>query len=248
MTLRATTFSNPIRADSVAIHNFNLKFYDYTLEDPFYLDVSDMTISAGAIASTDEMADFFFSGLVNRTGTINGEVLVSREGAENMDVDFEMKGVFLTGFNPYSRHYTAHPFLDGAVTFTSTNAIEAYYLNSTNRILIEEVEVGRKSPTQDGSSLPMRLAVVLLRDLDGDIDLEIPIEGPLNDPNYRFGPVIWQVIKNIFVKAASAPFRLLAGAFQVNEDDLKNIHFEQRETTLGPRQLKALNAIAESVE
>ncbi len=231
-------------ADSVAINNFNLKFYDYTLEDPFYMDVSNMTISAGEIAKTDAYADFFFGGALNRTGTMDGEVLVSREGAENMDIDFEINGLFINGLSPYSRHYTAHPFLEGVITFTSASQIENYYLNSDNRVLIEQVKVGDKRKTQDGYSLPMKLAIVLLRDLDGNVDLKVPIEGPLNDPDYKMGQIIWQVIKNIFTKAATAPFRLLANAFKVNEKDLKNIYFENGQDVLEEKQYKSLNSVA----
>jgi len=231
-------------ADSVAVHNFNLKFYDYTLEDPFYMDVSEMTIFAGEIAREDPFADFAFQGVLNRTGILGGDVLVSREGAENMEVNFEIKGLFLNGLSPYSRYYTAHPFLEGAVTFTSQNQIEDYFLKSSNRLFIEQVRVGKKEKTRSGYSLPMKLAVVLLRDLNGNIDLEVPIEGPLNDPDYRIGKVIWQVIKNIFTKAATAPFRLLANAFKVNEDDLKNIYFDNGQDYLGKEQYKALDAVA----
>ncbi len=231
-------------ADSVAVHNFNLKFYDYTLEDPFYMDVSQMTISAGKIAREDQYADFAFQGILNRTGILGGDVLVSREGAENMEVDFELKGLFLNGLSPYSRFYTAHPFLEGAVTFTSQNQIQDYFLKSTNRLFIEQVRVGDKQKTRSGYSLPMKLAVVILRDLDGNIDLEVPIEGPLNDPDYKIGKVIWQVIKNIFTKAATAPFRLLANALKVNEDDLKNIYFDNGQDYLAKEQYKALDAIA----
>lgn len=236
---------NAYEIDTMAVRNFNLRFYDYTLEDPFYFDLSSTGITAGEIELEDEEAEFAFAGVVNRTGSIDGKVHVSREGVRNMDVDFQIKGVFLTRFSPYSRFYTAHPFWEGAVTFTSTSSIKDYYLKSDNHLFIEQIEVGDKNKTGSGNSLPMKLAVALIRDVDGNVDLDIPIEGQLDDPGYKLGKIIWQVIKNIVVKAASAPFRLLADAFNVDEDDLKTVYFDSGQTELGKRQTKALNSISQ---
>gem|GEM_PF-2849144 len=235
---------NTYAIDTVAVQNFNLRFYDYTLEDPFYFDLSSTSITAGEIELEDEEAEFAFAGTVNRTGSIDGKVQISREGVRNMDVDFQIKGVFLTRFSPYSRFYTAHPFLEGAVTFTSTNSIKDYYLQSDNHLLIEQIEVGDKLKTSSGNSLPMKFAVALIRDVNGNVDLDIPIEGQLDDPKYKLGKIIWQVIKNIVVKAASAPFRLLADAFNVDENDLKTIYFNSGQTNLEKRQIKSLNSIS----
>ncbi len=235
---------NAYAIDTVAVQNFNLRFYDYTLEDPFYFDLSSTSITAGEIELEDEEAEFAFAGIVNRTGSIDGKVQISREGVRNMDVDFQIKGVFLTRFSPYSRFYTAHPFLEGAVTFTSTNSIKDYYLQSDNHLLIEQIEVGDKLKTSSGNSLPMKFAVALIRNVNGNVDLDIPIEGQLEDPKYKLGKIIWQVIKNIVVKAASTPFRLLADAFNVDENDLKTIYFNSGQTNLEKRQIKSLNSIS----
>ncbi len=234
--------------DSLAVHDLHLKLYDYSLEDPFFMELDSLHLSAGDIRTEDEVAEFDFDGIINRTGSIAGKVEVSREGIENMDLEIDLKGVFLSGFSPYSRFYTAHPILDGAVNIHSLNHIENYYLTSTNRVFAENIEVGKKQKTKGGYTLPLRLAVLLIRDKDKNIDLEVPIEGQLNDPRIKFGTIIWQTLKNLMEKIVTAPFRLLADAFSLDEEDLKTIRFDNGQSNLEEPQLKSLKAIAKVLE
>ncbi|WP_025742878.1 DUF748 domain-containing protein [Aquimarina pacifica] len=231
-------------ADSISVRNFNLKFHDYTLEDPFYMDITKLDVLSLNIKPENKHAYFDINGIINSTGKLKGDITVSREGIENMDVDLSIKGLFLNRFSPYGRYYTAHPFMEGITTYTTKSSIKDSYLKSTNNIFVEKIKVGKKRKTNSGYSLPMKLVVALIRDLDGNVSLEIPIEGPINDPKYKFGKVIWKVIKNIFVKLATSPFRALSNALSLNEDDLENLYFDSGQIGLGKPQLKSLNSIA----
>ncbi len=231
-------------ADAISVQNFNLKFHDYTLEDPFHMDVTNLDVVSLHIKPENPYANFDINGIINSTGKLKGNIMVSREGVENMDVDLSIKGLFLNRFSPYGRYYTAHPFMEGITTYTTTSSIKDSYLKSTNTIFVEKIKVGKKRKTNSGYSLPMKLVVALIRDIDGNVSLEIPIEGPINDPKYKFGKVIWKVIKNIFVKLATSPFRALSNALSLNEDDLEHLYFDSGQIGLGPPQLKSLNSIA----
>jgi len=230
-------------AEKILFSNFNLKFYDYTLEDTFYLDLENLEIEAHDIKPENQYANFNLAGKINTTGVLNGAVSVSRQGVENMTVDMNIKGLFLNRFSPYGRHYTAHRFVEGISAFNNQSVIKDSYLTSTNKIHIEKIKVSKKDKTKNGSSLPMRLAVALMRDSNGNIDIEIPIEGPINDPKYKFGKVVWQVIKNLFTKVATSPIKALSNTFKVNEDDLKNVYFDNGQIRLSPSQKKSLDAL-----
>jgi len=88
------------------------------------------------------------------------------------------------------------------------------------------------------------LAVSLLKDVKGNIHLDIPVKGSLDDPKFRWGRVVWQVVKNLIVKAATAPFRLLANLFGGKEDDFKEMHFEYIQTDIQPNQQAVLDRLA----
>ena len=106
------------------------------------------------------------------------------------------------------------------------------------------IKVSKKDKTRSGHSLPMRLAVALMRDTKGNIDLEIPIKGPINNPEYKFGKLVWQVIKNVFVKAVTSPVRALTNALKLDASDLDNIYFDNGQIGLSPKQKKTLDNIA----
>lgn len=230
-------------AEKILFSNFNLKFYDYTLEDPFFMDLTEVNIEAKDIKPQNNYANFHIKGKVNGAGVIDGDVSVSRQGVENMTVNMDVKGLFLNRFSPYGRFYTAHRFLEGISSFSNESVIKDSYLTSTNKLHIEKIKVSKKEKTKSGHSLPMRLAVTLMKDIDGNVNLDIPIEGPINDPEYKFGKVIWQVVKNIFTKIATSPFKALSNAFNVNENDLKNIYFDNGQVGLSTLEKKPLDKI-----
>ena len=231
-------------ADKIELSNFNLKFYDYTLEDPFHMDLEHLNIEAHDIKPENQFANFNVKGEINATGKIEGGVSVSRSGVENMKVDMNIDGLFLNRFSPYGRYYTAHRFMEGISSFENHSVIKDSYLTSSNKIHIENIQVSKKDKTRSGYSLPMRLAVALMKNSEGNIDLEIPIEGPVNDPEYKFGKVVWQIIKNIFTKAVSSPVKALSKAFKTDVDDLQHIYFDNGQPGVGPKQKKSLDKIA----
>lgn len=231
-------------AEKILFSNFNLKFHDYTLEDPFFMDLENLEIKSENIKPKNQFANFHVNGKMNSTGIIDGDISVSRQGVENMTVDMGVKGLFLNRFSPYSREYTAHRFMEGISSFRNKSVIKDSYLTSTNTLHIEKVKVSKKHKTATGSSLPMRFAVALMKDSKGDIDLEIPIEGPINDPKYKFRKIVWQVVKNLFTKMVTSPVKALSNTLNVNEDDLKNVYFNNGQQGLGPFQKKSLDAIA----
>ena len=230
-------------AEKILFSNFNLKFYDYTLEDPFFMDLTEVNIGANDIKPENQFANFHVNGKMNSTGVIDGDISVSRQGVENMTVDMNIKGLFLNRFSPYGRFYTAHRFMEGISSFSNKSVIKDSYLTSTNRIHVEKIKVSKKNKTKSGRSLPMRLAVALIKDANGNIDLDIPIEGPINDPKYKFGKVVWQVVKNLFTKMVTSPVKALSNSLKVNEDDLRNVYFDNGQIGLSPLQKKPLDAL-----
>ncbi|HQV00682.1 MAG TPA: hypothetical protein PLO59_05945, partial [Bacteroidia bacterium] len=95
---------------------------------------------------------------------------------------------------------------------------------------------------------PMKLAVGLLKNQKGNIDLKIPITGNLNDPNYNIGKVVWQVVKNILLKAATAPYKLVTNLFGGNEESYKSMAFDYKVADFGKEFYKVLDNLAELVK
>jgi hypothetical protein len=233
-------------AQSAEIRNGNIVYNDYTLEDRFTYDLEEFNITSGRIDSQSDSISFNVSCLANRSGRLNAHLAFDPKDYKNMAINYTVDKMRISDFNPYSKFYVAHAFVEGLLHYASANKIHNGILASTNVMHIDKIEVSRR--TGKGLySLPLRLAIVLLRDRHGNIDLDIPVEGNLNDPTYKLGKVIWKILGNLVVKAATAPYNLLSKAFGASEEELKLIRFNYLQKSFDKQQMKGLDLISESL-
>jgi len=116
-------------------------------------------------------------------------------------------------------------------------------LNGQNQVVIQKIKLGEEKV--GGSPWPLGLVVALLEDSDGTIDIDLPIEGDVNSPDFKYGKVVWQVIGNLLTKAISSPFRLLGAMMGLdsNDDSLSKVSFEAGEDILLPPQREKLDKL-----
>jgi hypothetical protein len=113
-------------------------------------------------------------------------------------------------------------------------------------VVLDQLEWGEATDSQEKVSLPIRLATSLLKDRNGVIDLELPVEGTLDDPAFRVGPVVWQVVRNLVVKIVTAPFALLGSLFE-GAEQAQFVVFEPGEDALTAEQQQGLAALAKGL-
>ena len=119
-------------------------------------------------------------------------------------------------------------------------------LTATNKVILNQLSFAEKVPGST-ASLPVKLAVALLADRNGVIDIDLPISGSLNDPQFSLGPIIVKVIVNVIVKAITAPFSLLANAFGGSGDELSTVAFAAGSAELGPEAKAGLDKVAKAL-
>jgi hypothetical protein len=236
------------RADQLQLTDGHIIFTDYTLDDKFHYDLDSMSLSSENFNSRNDRILISLASRLNRSGVLKGTLSVNPDGYADMDIDYSIHGLQISDINPYSKYYVATPFLDGIIEYTNTTSILNNRMKSTNKLFIRHIIVGTKVPSKTAYHLPVKLAVAILRDPKGNIDLEIPVEGDLKDPHYHFGKVIWQILKNLVVKAATAPYKLLAGAFGGREEDYKEVRFEYQQQGLTEDQQRILDNLAKVVQ
>ncbi len=134
------------------------------------------------------------------------------------DITVRFADIDLTPLTPYSGTYVGYGIDRGKVSFDLKYTIENKKLNSENKVFIDQLTFGDKIDSDKATSLPVRLAVALLKDRKGEIHLDIPVTGRTDDPQFKVWRVVWQIIKNLLVKAATSPFSLLQSAFGGKED------------------------------
>ncbi|MBK8615381.1 MAG: DUF748 domain-containing protein [Flavobacteriales bacterium] len=232
------------KVDSLGIGMGTVIFNDYTLQNTFHYALTDLSITANGINSKQDSITLFAHSALNGSGTFDARADLDPATLRNMHFSYTIDQLGMPDFGPYTVFFLAHPILSGTTRYTCETHIVNNKLVSKNHILVEDFQFGRKMDVSTAYQLPMRLAVSLLKDKDGNIDLELPVEGDLDDPEYKVMPIVWQVLKNLIVKAVSAPINLLSRAFDADEEDLKAVRFLHLQEDLTGKQEKPLNTLA----
>jgi hypothetical protein len=234
--------------DTLLIDESRILFKDYTLHETFVYDISQLKIWSNNFNSKNKRVEVEATALLNGHG--HAEVLYGFDPTDMLEMDlyYRITEMSVTDISPYSVFYVAHPFWEGDVTMESSTNVKSKILHSDNKLLIEKIKVGSKSNRPALFDMPLKLAIAILKDPKGNIDLEIPVDGDLNDPNYHYGKIIWSVIKNLLIKAATAPYKLIAGMFGGNADDLRQVSFDYMQFGLGQKQLNQLKPIVKMLE
>jgi hypothetical protein len=237
---------NSYSANKIVIENGRFIFIDYTLPDKFQYNFDEMNILSDRVSSNGTKIYFEVNSHLNHSGRIKGNMSINPKDFKDFAIDASLNNLLASDFNPYSKYYVATPFLNGIISFSNkTNVTGAnHLLKSDNDLAVQKIIAGKKDKTiKPQYNMPVRLAVSLLRDVHGDIKLKIPVSGSLDDPKFKFGKIIWQILGNVITKAATAPFRLLANAFGGKEEDYKEINFTYLQGEILPAQQEQLNSL-----
>ncbi|HEY4294275.1 DUF748 domain-containing protein [Luteibacter sp.] len=150
---------------------------------------------------------------VNIDGNINPLAPVAY-----LDVKAKADGVELTHLSPYSGKYAGYPITKGRLTMDVHYLLDQGKLTADNHIFIDQLTFGDRIDGPGISHLPVKLAVALLRDSEGRIDVHVPVSGSLSDPHFSVGGLVWHAIVNLIGRAITSPFRLLASAGGSKQD------------------------------
>lgn len=157
--------------------------------------------------------------------SIAGEVnLLSETPYTNLSLRFE--GIELTTFTPYSGRFAGYTIERGKLNLDLEYEVENRQLKGENKIFLDQLTLGAKTGHPDATSLPIRFAIALLKDRHGNIDLDVPVEGSLDDPQFSLMRIVWKVLKNLIVKAVTSPFKLLGALVGGDDQELGHVEFE----------------------
>jgi Domain of Unknown Function (DUF748) len=236
-------------ADKFMVQDGQLVFYDYTLHEKFRYSLDSLDLLSDKISSNSTKICLDASAWLNHSGSFKGKMDINPKDFKDFDIDCAVKDVNVADFNPYTKYYVATPFLSGIGDYANKTTVVNRQLKSDNILVVNKVLAGKKDKTyKPVYNMPVRLAVAILRDVHGDIKLDIPVAGSLDDPKFKFGKIVWQILGNMMVKAATAPFHMLAGAFGGKDDDYKEIDFDYLQTTVTAVQQKQLDQLAKMVK
>lgn len=212
--------AGPLAVDKLVFKAGTLQFLDRSIQPNYALSLTELAGEVSGISSIQKEP-----GRINLEGKIEGQSPVAITGAvkpraENLylDVKVDFRDIDLTPATPYTEKYLGYVTRKGMLTLDLQYLIDNRKLTSQNRILLDQFTLGEHVDSPDATKLPVKLALALLRDINGQIQLDLPVSGSLDDPKFRIGPIIVQVLVNSITKAVTSPFKLLGALFGGGED------------------------------
>jgi uncharacterized protein involved in outer membrane biogenesis len=235
-----------IRIGTVTLQGGQVDFTDRNLPQPFHADMRELGGRIQGLSSDiDTQADVDLRGSLRNqsplsiTGTLNPLAEKLR-----LDLKLSFRDIELSPLSPYSGTYVGHVIEKGKLNLDLEYHIAEDHLQANNKVFLDQFTFGDSVESDKATGLPVKLAVALLKDRDGEIHLDIPVSGSLDDPEFRIGSVIWTVIKNLLVKAATSPMALLGALLGGGDEDFSSINFAYGSSRLPPPEQEKLDKMA----
>ena len=240
-----------IRIGQIAINDGSANFADFSLTPNFATAIQQLNGQIGTIDSRQaKPASVDIKGKVDRYApvTIKGSVNPFDPMAA-LDIATSFKRVELTTLTPYSGKFAGFRIRKGRLNLDLHYVITKGQLKAENKVVVEQLQLGEKVDSADAVDLPIRLAIALLKDTDGKISIELPVTGDLNNPQFSVMPIVWQTLRNLVVRAATAPFKFIGGLVTGGgAEDLSNVSFAAGSSELNKDAESALNTLAKALK
>lgn len=215
----------------IGLVNGRVLFSDHFIKPNYSAEITELTGSLGALSNQARQADTALADLTLR-GRVAGSGRLEVSGRINplthpvaLDVRGQVRDLELPQLSPYSSKYAGYGIERGKLSAELNYQIVADgQLKATHQIVLSQLRFGERSDSPDAPNLPVKLAVALLADRNGVIDINLPVSGSINDPEFRVGPIVWKMALNLIGKAILSPFSLIAGTFS-GEEQLQQIDF-----------------------
>ncbi|NUT77490.1 DUF748 domain-containing protein [Pseudomonas sp. C1C7] len=240
-----------IHIGGIVINDGSANFADFSLTPNFATAVQELNGQIGTIDSRQaKPASVDVKGKVDRYApvTIKGS-LNPFDPMASLDIATSFKRVELTTLTPYSGKFAGYRIRKGRLNLDLHYKITKGQLQAENKVVVEQLQLGEKVDSPDAVSLPLKLAIALLKDVDGKISIELPVSGDLNNPQFSVMPIVWQTLRNLIVKAAAAPFKLIGGLVAGGgSQDLGTVAFEPGSSDLSKDSEAALVKLSNALK
>jgi Domain of Unknown Function (DUF748) len=241
--------SFPIQLGELRLEKTSIHFSDQSVQPACMFDLRqlDGTVK-GLSTNPDSTADVDISGRLDEAApfALRGKMNpLARDLA--LDLAFTNHNLQLTPFTPYLEKYGGHPLNKGRLSLDLNYTVHGKELKAQNKVHLDQLMLGPRNDSPAATKLPVKLAVALLKDSNGRIDLDLPVEGRLDDPQFSVGPIILKVLVNLIAKAAASPFKLL-GALVGGGEELSFVDFDAGKAQLPDSETNKLGKLVQALE
>ena len=234
----------------INIENAVLSFEDKNLPLPFKTIISKLSGNVSQLDTTkSSTSKLKVNGIVDKYGTTEITGVVDPRSLKILtDINMLFKNISMQNFTPYTGKFIGKELESGKLDLDLKYNVQKSNLDAKNNIVITKLKLGKKVESKDAVSLPLELAIALLEDTNGVIDLSIPVTGNMDDPQFAIAPIVWKAFVNLITKAITAPFSLLGAIFGFEANEINSVNFNYGENDITPIQKETLDKITQILQ
>jgi uncharacterized protein involved in outer membrane biogenesis len=237
----------PYRILKVNVALGSAKFADYSIPIKFSTHIHDLGGTIYAISnSIGDTTYVDIAGEVDKYAStkLKGSIDSANPKAYT-DLDFNFKNLDLNSFSGYSANFAGHEIDSGKLYLDLGYDILDSELLGSNSVVIKKIKLGDEVDDENVTVLPLGFLIGLLEDSDGIIDIDMPVEGNLDAPDFKYGALVFKTFGNLIAKAVTSPFKFLGAAMGMDTEELQFIAYEPGLSEVSPPQREKLDKIAE---
>ena len=239
----------PLDISRLRIVEANAEFADLSLTPQFGTRMHGLSgVVNGLSTDPQTTAQVELDGKVDDYGSarVRGTIQPFR-ATDFTDLTLTFRNLEMANLTPYSGKFAGRRIDSGKLSVDLEYKIKQRQLAGENKFVINKLKLGERVDSPDAMKLPLDLAIALLEDSNGVIDLDLPISGSLDDPKFSYGKIIWKAIVNVLTKLVTAPFRALGKLLGVNSEKIEAVSFDPGSSILLPPEQEKLKMLAEAM-
>ncbi|MBI5576376.1 MAG: DUF748 domain-containing protein [Deltaproteobacteria bacterium] len=233
-----------VRIGTVTVQGGTVRFSDRFVKPNYIARLGEMGGRISGLSSEEnKFADVDLRGNLENHAPlqITGKINPLRDDLF-VDLKADFKDIELSPLTPYSGKYAGYAIEKGKLTLALKYLITKRTLDASNHVFLDQFTFGSAVDSPDSTKLPVKLAVALLKDRRGEINLDIPVNGSLDDPKFSVGSIILKIVLNLLAKAATSPFSLLGAIFGGGEE-LSHLEFEYGRSDMNASMAERVNVL-----
>ena len=235
----------PVKVMKMNVALGSATFADKSLPIDFKTNIHDINGVAYLLSNNNiEISYFNVDGEVNKYAATNLEGSITLGDPKSYtDMNLNFENLALNPFSGYSASFAGYKIDNGKLFLDlGYNIIDSKLLGK-NSIIVKKMKLGEKYTDNNTTSLPLGLAIALLEDSNGVINIDIPIQGDVNNPDFKYGAIVFKAFVNLIIKAVASPFKFLGSMIGISSDDLAFVEFHPGKYTIRPPQKEKLDSI-----
>ncbi|MEN9929833.1 MAG: hypothetical protein RL604_80 [Pseudomonadota bacterium] len=233
---------------AIKVNQGRMYFSDASMRSGFKTNINNLNGSLLGVSNVPgQYATIALDGAVDKSGSLRARGQAAFEDPRrNSDVSLSFKNVPLHSINPYAMTFAGYQIDSGRIDVDLRYTTKEGQLLGKNRFVIRKIKLGEEVADFKGLKLPIGLAIAVLEDSEGMIDVNIPIKGNVDSPEFSVGHLFWQALRNVLGSIVTAPFRALASL--LGEEGLDGIYTAPGESVITPPEQEKLEKVAKLLE